>query len=136
MHNDLQNNDVRCWFAPEDMKGGRKIHDQLDDAIKLHDKLLVILSKSSMESAWVREEIRRAREREKETGKQKLFPISLVDYNHVKTWQLRTSGPEDLADEIRQYYIPEFQGWSDETTYGTALGRLLKDLKDDEPGEG
>ena len=115
------------------MKGGRKIHDQLDDAIRLHDKLLVILSESSMNSEWVQEEIRKAWQREKEAGQQKLFPISLADYDHIKQWTLRVSGAKDLADEIRQYYIPEFQGWTHEDSYGTALERLLKDLRDDVP---
>ena len=44
LYADLQAKGVRCWFAPHDIKGGRKIHEQLDEAIRLHDKLLLILS--------------------------------------------------------------------------------------------
>ena len=40
LYADLQANNVRCWFAAHDIKGGRKIHDQIDDAIRVHDKLL------------------------------------------------------------------------------------------------
>ena len=43
------------------MKAGRKIHDQIVEAIRLHDKLLLILSEHSMKSRWVAEEIKRAR---------------------------------------------------------------------------
>jgi hypothetical protein len=28
LYSDLKENGVRCWFAPEDIKGGRKIHEQ------------------------------------------------------------------------------------------------------------
>ena len=44
LHADLQNNDVRCWFAPHDVKGGKKLHEQIDEAIRLYDRLLLILS--------------------------------------------------------------------------------------------
>jgi|SRR5271157_1419840 len=50
LHADLQAKGVRCWFAPHDIKGGRKIHEQIDEAIRLHDKLLLILSEHSMSS--------------------------------------------------------------------------------------
>lgn len=46
-------NGVRCWYAPEDMKAGKKIHHQIDNAIRLHDELLLILSGESMNSGWV-----------------------------------------------------------------------------------
>ena len=48
LYADLQAKGVRCWFAPHDMKGGRKLHEQIDEAIRLHDKLLLILSEHSM----------------------------------------------------------------------------------------
>jgi hypothetical protein len=47
---DLQARGVRCWFAPYDIKGGRKIHEQIDEPIRLHDRLLLILSEQSMSS--------------------------------------------------------------------------------------
>ena len=39
-----------CWFAPHDIQGGRKIHEQIDEAIRVYDKLLLILSDASMNS--------------------------------------------------------------------------------------
>jgi hypothetical protein len=59
LYGDLQSKGVRCWFAPHDIQGGRKIHEQIDEAIRLHDKLLLILSPHSMESEWVKAEIAR-----------------------------------------------------------------------------
>lgn len=49
---DLQAKGVRCWFAPHHMQSGKKVHDQIDEAIRLHERLLLILSDGSMESEW------------------------------------------------------------------------------------
>ena len=50
---DLQAKGVRCWFAPEDMKIGDEIRVRIDESIRLHDKLLIILSENSVNSTWV-----------------------------------------------------------------------------------
>jgi hypothetical protein len=52
---------VRCWFAPHDVQGGKKLHEQIDQAIRIYDKLLLILSEDSMNSEWVKTEIANAR---------------------------------------------------------------------------
>ena len=130
LHADLQAKGVRCWFAPEEMKGGRKLHEQIDEAIRLHDKLLLILSEHSMSSNWVKTEIANAREREKREGKQLLFPITLVPFEAIKQWKLFDADIGiDSAREIREYFIPDFSNWKEHDSYQTALQRLVKDLK-------
>ena len=130
LHADLQAKGVRCWFAPEEMKGGRKLHEQIDEAIRLHDKLLLILSEHSMSSEWVKTEIANAREREKWEGKQLLFPITLVPFEAIKRWKLFDADIGiDSAREIREYFIPDFNNWKDHDSYQKAFERLVKDLK-------
>ena len=130
LHADLQAKGVRCWFAPEEMKGGRKLHEQIDEAIRLHDKLLLILSDDSMSSNWVKSEIANARERETREGKQLLFPITLVPYEAIKQWKLFDADiGVDSAREIREYFIPDFSNWKDHDSYQKAFQRLVKDLK-------
>jgi hypothetical protein len=68
---------MRVWFAPEDLKGGRKLHEQLFEAIQIHDRLLIVLSEHSIQSEWVMTEICKARETEKKEKRRKLFPIRL-----------------------------------------------------------
>ena len=58
LYADLQSNHVRCWFAPEDLKIGDRIRTGIDEAIRVHDKLLLILSKSSVASGWVEREVK------------------------------------------------------------------------------
>jgi TIR domain/Pentapeptide repeats (8 copies) len=130
LHADLQAKGVRCWFAPEEMKGGVKLHEQIDEAIRLHDKLLLILSEHSMSSNWVKTEIANAREREKREGKQLLFPITLAPFEAIKQWKLFDADiGMDSAREIREYFIPDFSNWKDHDSYQTAFQRLVKDLK-------
>ena len=51
------NKGVRCRFAPHHIKGARKLHEQIVEAIHLQDRLLLILSEESIRSEWVRNEI-------------------------------------------------------------------------------
>ncbi|MGA3054364.1 MAG: toll/interleukin-1 receptor domain-containing protein [Candidatus Korobacteraceae bacterium] len=129
LYNDLQGNKVRCWYSPHDAQGGRKLHEQIDKAIRLHDKLLLILSKHSMNSEWVKVEIRKAHQRELEEGKQVLFPIRLVPYEVLRDWVCLDVDGKNLAEEIREYFIPDFSNWKDHDSYQTAFQRLVSDLK-------
>ncbi len=58
LHADLERRGVQCWFAPHDMKIGDKIRQRIEDSIQEHDKLLLVLSEHSVESAWVESEVR------------------------------------------------------------------------------
>ena len=130
LHGDLQAKGVRCWFAPEEMKGGRKLHEQIDEAIRLHDKLLLILSKDSMNSEWVKTEIAKARKREVKEGKRVLFPVRLVEFDVLRDWECFDGDTgKDSAREIREYFIPDFSNWKDHDSYQTAFQRLVSDLK-------
>jgi len=124
LHADLQSNSVRCWFAPEDMKIGDKMRPRIDDAIRFHDKLLLILSKSSINSAWVEKEVETAFEKEHQQNKLVLFPIRLDDtvMETDQAW---------AADIRRTRHIGEFSRWKDHDQYKVAFSRLIRDLKAD-----
>lgn len=121
---------LRVWFAAEDIKAGRKIHEQIDSAIWFYDKLLLVLSENSMQSEWVITEIRNARKAELVEKKRKLFPIRLVDFEAIKTWTCFDSDTgKDLAVEVREYFIPDFSNWKKNDAFEGAFARLLRDLK-------
>jgi TIR domain-containing protein len=130
LHERLQNAGLRVWFAPHDIQGGRKIHEQIDAAIRVYDKLLLVLSPHSMQSTWVEFEIRRARKREVAEKRRILFPIRLVDFEAIKTWECFDADiGKDLATESREYYIPDFTAWKDHDAFEAAVGQLLRGLK-------
>jgi hypothetical protein len=69
---------VRCWFAPHDLPIGARIRPAIDESIRLHDKLLLVLSETSVGSQWVEQEVETALSREREPeGKTVLFPIRI-----------------------------------------------------------
>jgi hypothetical protein len=112
------------------VRGGRKLHEQIDEAIRLHDKLLLILSPESMNSEWVKTEIAKARKREVRDGARVLFPVKLCSYDALRDWECFDADTgKDLAKEIREYFIPDFSDWKNHDSYQIAFDRLLRDLK-------
>ena len=129
LYSDLQERGVRCWFAPHSLQSGQKLHQQIEAAIRVHDRLLLILSAHSMNSEWVKTEIANARRREVLEHRQVLFPISLVPFTVIRDWECFDSDAgKDSAREIREYFIPDFSNWQDQDSYQVALDRLLRDL--------
>jgi len=134
LYADLQNKGVRCWFAPHDIQAGKKIHEQIDEAIRRYERLLLILSPNSMKSPWVKTEIRKARKRERTEKKRVLFPVRLVSFEAIRDWELFDADEgKDLAGEIREYFIPDFSDWKKHDSYAKGFQSLLRDLKTEEP---
>lgn len=75
LYTDLQSKGVRCWLASEDLKIGDKIRVGMDEAIRRHDKLLLVLSMYSVANDWVEQEVETALERERKEKRTVLFPI-------------------------------------------------------------
>lgn len=130
LYADLQNKGIRCWFAPHDMQTGKKIYEQIDEAIRIYDPLLLILSEESMSSKWVKEEIALATRKEVREKRNVLFPIGLVPFEKILPWKLFDAEiVKDSARKIREYFIPDFSNWKDHDSYRNAFERLLKGFK-------
>lgn len=130
LYADLQNKGVRCWFAPHDIQSGKKLHEEIDEAIRVYDRLLLILSSASMNSEWVKTEIAQARRREAQEKRRMLFPISLAEFETVRQWKnFDADIGKDSAREIREYYIPDFSRRKDHDSYESEFGNLLKSLR-------
>jgi len=130
LHERMRAAGLGVWFAPEDIKGGEKLYEQIDRAIQVHDRLLLVLSENSMRSEWVMTELRRARKAEVKEGRRKLFPIRLTDFDTLRAWECFDADQgKDLAVEVREYFIPDFSNWKSHDDFEEAFERLLNDLK-------
>jgi TIR domain/Pentapeptide repeats (8 copies) len=137
LYSRMRDEKLRVWFAPEDVKGGQKLYEQIERAIQVHDRLLIVLSENSLQSKWVMTEIRRARKVELKENRRKLFPIRLVDYETLLAWECFDADTgEDLATEVRGYHIPDFSNWKEHDSFEEAFERLLRDLRDVERADG
>ncbi len=122
LHSDLQDKGVRCWFAPHDMPSGAKIIEAIDEAIRLRDKVLLVLSEGAIASDWVEREVTRSLDEEQERKRLLLVPIRIDDavLNTKQAW----------ARQLRvQRHIGNFTSWEEKATYNKSLHRLLRDLK-------
>src|SRR6266566_3641302 len=122
LHADLLSKGVRCWYAPHDMRIGDEIRPRIDESIRIHDKLLLVLSESSLASTWVKKEVETAFEQEAQQNKLVLFPIRLDEtvMHTQEAW---------AADIRRMRHIGDFTRWKDHDEYQRVFERLLRDLK-------
>jgi hypothetical protein len=125
LHADLQDKGVRCWFAPHDLRIGKKILDAVDAAIRLRDRVLLILSEHSITSDWVEDEVTAGFEEERKRGEEVLFPIRLDDA------VLKTQ--EAWAAKLRARLIGDFRRWKDHDVYRQSFQRMLRDLTKEQP---
>jgi hypothetical protein len=111
---------VRCWFAPHDLRFGDKILDEIDAAIRLRDKVLLILSEHSIKSHWVEDEVNAGFEEERKRGQIVLFPLRLDETvtETTKAW----------AAKLRARLIGDFQHWKDHDAYKRSFERVVRDL--------
>lgn len=122
LYADLQENAVRCWFAPHDLRTGDKIRPRIDESIRLHDKLLLILSKYSVASDWVEQEVETAFDRERKEKRTVLFPIRLDD----TVMRIETGWPA-LIKNTRN--VGDFRKWRNPEAYRKAFAKILRDLE-------
>ena len=121
LHSKLQGRNIRCWFAPEDLKIGDRFQERIEESVRAHDKLLLVLSENSINSSWVEREVQAALEKERQQQSNVLFPVRLDDavMDSSRAW----------AAEIRRTrHIGDFRGWKDYTSFQSSLDRLLRDL--------
>ena len=140
----LRASNVSCWHYKADMRGGRDWRHQIDEAIKVHDKLLLVCSERAIYRPNVVREIIAAIRAGHETGRQKLFPIRLDD--HILKPEMREEGDaktrsgewsQNWVYDVQKLHIPDFSGWeTDPATFDAAFQSLLADLRASETTPG
>ena len=105
LHDRLQSDGIRCWLDEHEIKPGERIHDVVNRAIRVHDKLLLCCSEASLgESTWVDDEIAAATERERKEGRDILIPLNLDGY-------LFDGWESGRAPRIRERLAADFRNW-------------------------
>ncbi len=134
VHNDFQAAGIRCWKWDHDAVTGRNLWGEIDQAIRVHDKLVLIASESSLTSPAVNREIERAivqeddREKRKQRGEfdgdiNVLFPVRLDDFL-FKGWQ------HERKVDVTKKVIADARNWDKKRgVYKKVLDRLIRDLK-------
>lgn len=76
---DLEPHCAKVWFDKKDIKPGRFFLDEITKGIKASSFLIILLTKNSVESDWVKFELRKAFGRILNSGHGRLIPIMLED---------------------------------------------------------
>ncbi len=119
----LKKNGIRCWLDAHDLKPGKRILDGINQAIRFHERLILCCSRTSLESWWVKDEIRKAQEKEKSQCADVIIPI-LLDHYLLEGWE------DGLATDLRSRLGVNFTGWeSDGLIFDIGIKRLLDALK-------
>ena len=121
LYTDLQNEGVRVWLAPEDLKTGDVPDLTISAAIRLHDKLMLLLSANSIESDWVEREVKNGLKIEQEQKRTVLYPIALDDsvFRTRQRWAVALKRSREIGG---------FRGWRNHDAYQKALERLMRAL--------
>jgi hypothetical protein len=128
LHRKLNAAGVNAWFDAADLVGGQIFHDKILRAIQSHDRVIVVLSRSSMRSRWVKAEIQMALKRKRDV----LLPIRLVDLSVVKRWAwVDKETAENCASRVRERHLLDFTGWADRKEFDCQFKSLLRALRAD-----
>ncbi len=122
LYQDLRKEGVLCWFAPESLKAGEKFPAYITEAVQSREKLLVVLSKNSLDSEWVEREVTLARQKEGKGKREVLVPICLDSaiLNSTIDWAIAIR---------KRRHIRSFENWQQSSRYQKMLKDLLNDLR-------
>jgi hypothetical protein len=112
---------IRFWRDIHQASAG-KLDKIVDRAIRLNPTMVLVLSKNSCESDWVEDEARRARQLEKELGRDVLCPIALDDAWEDCKWS------RPLRTQVEKYHILNFKGWQEPAVLDRMVDRLVEGL--------
>ncbi len=124
LYTDLQRQGIRCWFAPEDLRIGERFWDDIDKAVRVREKLVVVLSQAALESEWIEGEIATAFAEEHRWKQTVIFPIRIDDavMESDESWAAKLRADRSIGD---------FTNWKNDDAYKTAFDHVLGDLKAD-----
>ncbi len=132
VHDTLQGRGIRCWLDEKQLFPGDHIHREIDEAVRLWDKVLLCCSEKSLTSWWVDKEVSKALKKEEQLWKERgkpvlaIIPLNLDGYLFDPQWQ--DWKKQHLTDRL----AADFTGWeTDSAKFEEQIERVLKALRAD-----
>lgn len=119
---DLQGKGVRCWLALDGRRPGMPFHQGGEDALHIHECVLLILSEDAVQGNWISYEVETVLKQQALKQRDLLLPLQLDEtVSHAKG---------DWAAKLRECrYVGDFSDWQDESSYQQHFAELLGHLK-------
>ena len=129
---------VVVWYDNRNVQGGRSLEDQFCDAIRASDRLLLVVSQSSLASWWVDREVGEAMRRAVEVSDREecrrslIFPIRLHSMEQLKS--ILKGAPADSHFHVlmHDFHLRDFTRWREPECFDRACEALIRDLTKDE----
>jgi len=127
LYRDLRSLGIRCWLDEKELLPGDSVLGEIDEGIRLWDRLLLVCSRNSLGPTtgwWVEEELERALAKEREMRRAgsptsgTVIPITIDDYVFVN-WDGR------YRSTILERHVGDFRNQEE---YPEALQRLVDAL--------
>ena len=127
IYDDLQAENVRCWLSEGRPGGG---NDPIKMSTRIQDKLLLVLSRNSINAEWVREEVGAALRKEQEQREKHGTDIGILFPLSIDEAVTESDSPWTAAVE-RNHQVVDFRDWKTDSRYRLALKDLLTHLRTD-----
>jgi uncharacterized protein YjbI with pentapeptide repeats len=132
LHDALQARGIRCWLDEKQLLPGDDIHLEVDEAVRLWDKVLLCCSETSLASWWVDKEVRKALEKEKQLWNERrkqvlaIIPLNLDGYMFDTRWQ------DWKKQHLTSRLAADFTGWEkDNVKFEEQFEGVVKALRAD-----
>jgi TIR domain/Pentapeptide repeats (9 copies) len=113
---------ISAWLDFDNIVHSGQLTEQIKIAVSKHDKLLIVLSKSSLESDWVKKEIKEALKKDVKA----LFPIRITSVDEIKKHDF-------IWDTFKDVPILDFEFDPEHevvnASFEDSFGKLVKSLK-------
>jgi dTDP-4-dehydrorhamnose 3,5-epimerase len=118
----LISDNIACWFAPDDMNPGDRIRETLEMAIEFNEKVILVLSKDSIESDWVEIEVEKTFDKERKERETILIPIALdkTIFETNKSWACHIK---------RTRHVGDFINWKEQLAFELSYKKILRALE-------
>lgn len=100
---DLRANGVDAWYSGWEMKAGDSIRAKIDEGLRNSDVFIIVLSKASINRAWVQTELDAATVRKLDGKAQKIVPVRIDECGELPpilgslVWEDFSNRPYDVA---------------------------------------
>ena len=122
LHDTLQSAGIRCWMTPEKSESVGKLIIENGQLNRVFDKLVLVVSKNSLSSEWIEQEVTAVLARESAEEDQILLPIALD--NSAEGFN------KEWFDKLKkQHDVIKFINWNEKVEFVRALAVLMKKLK-------
>jgi hypothetical protein len=119
----MEREEIPNFLAPRHSVAGEGVLREIEANIALHDRLLVVCSKSSMASNWVKAEIEFALKKEHDTGGERMIlPVDLDGY-------IFEHGDGFPMKELIEQVVIDFADWNSDSRFDASMDSLLSSLR-------